>query len=268
MFVTTRHSACSLTPVVTCGLGRHYTSSFATGLSGHGLLTNGLAVLQDVGGPNPRFGVGGFMLLVAVVQLAALAAFDTLRRRRSSVAASRTQRGKGWGRTGRMKPTGDELLDGEKEGLTDGEEGREADDEVGGLSSAKETQLNGRSANTFKFLPLLASQAWTNYVYFLIPSLIPYITRLPQLRGMGMDPRTKQPNGSDGLDGELYMWLNFITTCVELPRTSFDDHAHVVWCFDLYVFRCHFALLTKGLPDTSRLGCPTRAVRRAEWARW
>jgi hypothetical protein len=203
--------------VVTCGLGRHYTSSFATGLSGHGLLTNGLAVLQDVGGPNPRFGVGGFMLLVAVVQLAALAAFDTLRRRRSSVAASRTQRGKGWGRKGRMKPTGDELLDGEKEGLTDGEEGREADDDVGGLSSAKETQLNGRSANTFKFLPLLASQAWTNYVYFLIPSLIPYITRLPELRGMGMDPRTKQPNGSDGLDGELYMWLNFITTCVELP---------------------------------------------------
>jgi hypothetical protein len=158
------------------------------------------------------------MLLVAVVQLVALAAFDTLRRQRSSVTASKAQQGKGWGRKGRIKSTGDELLDGEKEGLTDGEEGREADDELDGelLRPAKGAsaagQSNRRSANTFKFTPLLVSQAWTNYVYFLIPALIPYITRLPELRGLGVNPRTQEPNGSDGLDGDLYMWLNFITT--------------------------------------------------------
>ena len=145
-----------------------------------------LAVIQDVVRPNPRFGVGGFML--AVVQLAALAAFAR-RRQRSSVAASETQHGKGWGRKGRIKSTGDELLDGEKEGLTDGEEGREADDELDGelLRPAKGASAAGqshrRSTNTFKFTPLLVSQAWTNYVYFLIPALIPYIIRLPELRG-------------------------------------------------------------------------------------
>lgn len=150
------------------------------------------------------------MLLVAVVQLAALVAFDTLRRQRSTVAASDAQRGKGWGRAGRMRSTGDELLDGEKEGLTDGEEGREAEDELPARGAAR--QQNGSSTVTFNFLPLLASQAWTNYVYFLIPALIPYCTRLPALRGLGVDPRTGQEDGSDGLDSELYMWLNFITT--------------------------------------------------------
>ncbi len=158
------------------------------------------------------------MLLVAAVQLAALVAFDRLRRQRSSVAVSEAQRGKGWGRKGRIRSTGDELLDGEKEGLTNGEEGREADDELDGelLRAAKGASEAGQSkrhsANTFTFTPLLASQAWTNYVYFLIPALIPYITRLPELRGLGVNPRTHEPDGSDGLDGELYMWLNFITT--------------------------------------------------------
>ena len=194
---------------------RHYTSSFATGLSGHGLLTNGLALIQDVGGPDPRFGVGGFMLLVAGLQLASLFAFDRIRRQRGSIAASAAQRGKSGGRGWRGKPTGDELLDGEKEGLTDGEEGREeldAGSGGGGGGDADSASGGGGSARVFSFLPLLASQAWTNYVYFLIPSLLPYVSRLPELRGLGTDPRTGEPNGSDGMDGELYMWLNFVTT--------------------------------------------------------
>jgi hypothetical protein len=165
------------------------------------------------------------MLLVAVVQLVALVAFDTLRRQRSTVAASEAQRGKGWGRGGSRKTTGDELLDGEQEGLTDGEEGREIDDQVAGSEAGQKSsagQADGSSAGSggggggssaaFSFLPLLASQAWTNYIYFLIPSLLPYISRLPELRGLGMDPRTGEPNGSDALDPALYMWLNFITT--------------------------------------------------------
>ena len=192
---------------------RHYTSSFATGLSGHGLLTNGIALIQDVGGPSPRFGVGGFMLLVACVQVASLVAFDWIRRNRSSIAASEAQRaaGKTGGRGWRGK-TGDELLDGEKEGLTDCEEGREELDGSGASSGGAADGGGDGSARSFAFLPLLASQAWTNYTYFLIPSLLPYVSRLPELRGLGTDPRTGEPNGSDGMDSDLYMWLNFVTT--------------------------------------------------------
>jgi hypothetical protein len=64
-----------------------YTSSFSTGVSGHGLLTNGLAVLQDVGGESPRFGVGWFMVLVSAVQLFALAAFRTIRQHEHALCA-------------------------------------------------------------------------------------------------------------------------------------------------------------------------------------
>ena len=180
-----------------------YTSSFSTGMSGHGLLTNGLAIIQDVGAkdaegaPAPRFGVGGFMLLVGLVQLASLGAFHTLQRQRGAIALSPSRRGR------RASGAGLDDLLGEKEALTDGEEGRVGESEAPGAGGG-----GSGGGGSFDFGRLLATQAWSNYVYFLITSLLPYVARIP-----AAESDASQSQGpAVVIDTELYMWLNFVTT--------------------------------------------------------
>jgi hypothetical protein len=144
-----------------------FTSTLSTGISGHGLICNMLAIGQGVGNGDERrlFGFEVYMLILGLLNMLAFLAFvrvDAMRRKAVSDAPAESG-------------------------------GRGANP-----AAAAVTAVSGLGVPLTGWW-VVAQQAWTNYTYFLLPSLLPYLA---------WDPATGEVNG------ELYMWLNLCTTAV------------------------------------------------------
>jgi hypothetical protein len=137
-----------------------YVASISTGISGHGLLNNLLALMQGVGLAEPRFGFEVYMLLVGIIQLLGLLGFRQLCQRATALAHDTAT-------TKSRPPEGADMeLLAEREPVL----GREA--EVAG-SSRITVQLGVPQSAGF----LVANQYWTNFTYFLLVALFPYVAR-------------------------------------------------------------------------------------------